>query len=279
MAKTDALSIFLSDRSTEDTLIEKYAELVDMIQQGALSTRLKNANLSGDPDSGSVVCRRLMTSISRDYGTARTAGEGDGIANNGVTINIDTDKEIVEEVQFKDVQMYGIDGLLSKRQANHAKAFIRDLDNAFFTEAVAAGSEHTFTATDIEDRIEEIIQAVETTQNDNVDGVDRDMLALTVKPSVYGELRNYIDTLPNPAGGGVIPSYFHDVLVFPNLRQTKDVICMAQGSVGQLVKVSPYKLDNIPLSDALAITLFYYYGTKGVMGDLIQYGDFSEVSA
>lgn len=273
MSKTDALSVLLSDKETKDKLTESYAELMDMIQQGALSIQLKNTNLSGDPQSGSVVCRRLMTSTSRTYGTARDAGTGDAVANNGVTINVDTNKEIVEEVEFKDIQLYGIDGFLTKRQLNHSKAFIRDLDNDFFTQAVAGGTEHNMTATDIEKQIEEIITAVETTQNDNVDGVDRDMLVVTVKPAVYGALRNKIDTLPNPAEGGVVPNYFHDVRIYPNLRQSKDVICMANGSVGQLVKVSPYKLDNVPLSDAMAITLFYYYGTKAVMEDLIKWSD------
>ena len=273
MAKTDALNIFQTDESTKDKLTESYAELMDMIQQEALSTQLKNTNLSGDPESGSIVCRRLKTSSSETYGTARTAGEGDQINDNGVTINVDTNKEIVEELELKDIELYGIDGILGKRQANHVKAFTRDIDSAFFTEAEAEGSEVTLGTSDIEDQLEELIQEVETTQNDNVDGVDRDMLVLTVKPSVYGALRNYVDTLPNPMGGGVDARFFHDVRVYPNLRQTKDAICMAVGSVGQLVKVSPYKLDNIPLSDAVAVTLFYYYGTKAVMPDLIQYAD------
>lgn len=279
MAKTDALSILQSDRDTADKLAESYAELMDMIQKAALSPQLKNTNISGDPQTGSIVARRLMTSTSKTYGTARDATEGDKVADNGVTINVDTDKEIVEEVELKDIELYGIDGLIGKRQANHQKAFIRDIDTAFFAEAVAEGTEYNFVSGDIEDKMEEIIQEVETTSNDNVDGVDRDMIVLSVKPRVYGLLRNYVDTLPNPLGGGVDARSFHDVRVYSNTRQTKDVVCMAMGSVGQLVKVSPYRLDNVPLSDAAAITLFYYYGTKAVMADLIQYADLNQLSA
>ena len=152
MAKEDALSIFLSNGETLDKLTESYAELVDMIQKGAISSQIKNTNLSGDPASGSVEVKRLMTSASQAYGTARTAGAGDKVKNNGVTINLDQDKEIVEEVEWKDIQFYGIDGIIAKRQANHQNAMIRELDRAFFAEAESAGSEETITSTTIEDQ-------------------------------------------------------------------------------------------------------------------------------
>lgn len=279
MAKQDALNIFLSNGSTEDKLIESYSELVDMIQKGAISSQIKNTNLSGDPESGSVEVRRLMTAASQAYGTARTAQAGDAVKNNGVTINLDQDKEIVEEVEWKDVQFYGIGDILAKRSRNHQLAMIRELDTAFFTEAVSAGTEETITSSTIEDQIEELIQSVETVSNDNVDGVDRDMLVLTVSPAVYGQLRNYIDSLPNPLDGGVDVKRFHDVRIFSNTRQTVDAICMAEGAIAQPVVAQPYEVDRIPLSNALAIELFYHYGTQAVMADLIKYATLSAISA
>ena len=279
MAKESTLSILQSDKSTLDALIESYAELVDMIQKGAISAQLKNTVLSGDPESGSVEVRRLMTSASRDYGTARAATSGNAVANNGVTINLDQDKEIVEEVEWKDVQFYGIPAILAGRRRNHQLAMIRELDSAFFTEAESAGSEETITATDIEDQLEELIQSVETVENDNVDGVDRSLLAVTVTPEIYGQIRNYVDTLPNPREGGVDAGFFHDVRIFSNTRQTEDAICMAYGSVAQPVVAKPYELERIPLSNAIAIELFFHYGTQAVMPDLIKYANFSEVSA
>lgn len=279
MAKQDALSIFLSDKSTEDALIESYAELVDMIQKNAISAQLKNTVLSGDPESGSVEVRRLMTSASQAYGTARTAGEGNLVANNGVTINLDQDKEIIEEVEWKDVQFYGIPAILQSRRRNHQLAMIRELDRAFFTQAEFAGSEATLTADTIVGKMEELIQSIETVSNDNVDGVDRAMIAVTVTPDIFGELRNYVDTLPNPNEGGVDASYFHDVRIFSNHRQTEDAICMVIGAVAQPVVAKPYELDRIPLSNSIAIELFYHYGTKAVMPDLIKYASFSAVSA
>jgi len=279
MAKQSALSIFESDKSTLDALIESYAELVDMIQKGAISAQLKNTILSGDPESGSVEVRRLMTSASQAYGTARTAGEGNLVANNGVTINLDQDKEIIEEVEWKDIQFYGIPAILAGRRRNHQLAMIRELDTAFFAEAESAGSEATVTGATIVAKMEELIQSIETVSNDNVNGVDRNMIAVTVTPAIYGELRNYIDTLPNPREGGVDAAFFHDVRVFSNSRQTEDAICMVYGSVAQPVVAKPYELDRIPLSNSIAIELFYHYGTKAVMADLIKYASFSEVSA
>lgn len=279
MAKESTLSIFGSDKETLDALTESYAEVVDMIQKSAISSQLKNTVLSGDPASGSVEVRRLMTSASQAYGTARTASAGDQVSNNGVTINLDQDKEIVEEVEWKDVQFYGIPSILESRKRNHQMAMVRELDNAFFTEAESAGSEETISATDIEDQLEELIQSVETVENDNVDGVDRDMLAITVKPSIYGQIRNYVDTLPNPQNGGVDAGFFHDVRIFSNTRQTEDAICMAYGSIAQPVVAQPYEVERIPLSNAIAIELYYNYGTQAVMPDLIKYASFSEVSA
>ena len=273
MAKEDALSILLADGTTADKLKESYAELVDMIQKSAISAQIKNTNLSGNPESGSVEARRLMTAESQTYGTARTNGAGDKVKNNGVTINLDQDKEIVEEVEWKDIQFYGIDGIIAKRQANHQNAMIRELDRAFFTEAESAGSEETITSTTIEDQLEELIQSVETVSNDNVDGVDREMLVLTVTPAVYGEIRNYLDKVTNLNGQDY--NVFHGVRVFSNVRQTEDAICMAVGAIAQPVVAQPYVVEPIPLSNAVAIELFYHYGTKAVMPDLIKYASLS----
>lgn len=276
MAKEDALSILLADGSTADKLKESYSELVDMVQKGAISTQIKNTNLSGNPEAGSVEVRRLMTAESQAYGTARTAGKGDKVKNNGVVVNLDQDKEIIEEVEWKDIQFYGIDGIIAKRQVNHLNAMVRELDRAFFTEAESAGSAETISSTAIEDVIEELIQSVETVENDNVDGVDREMLVLTLKPHIYGKLLNRLDVVTNPNGQSY--NAFHGVRVFSNTRQTKDAICMAIGAIAQPVVSQPYVVEPIPLSNAVAIELFYHYGTKAVMPDLIKYADMSTFS-
>lgn len=279
MAHTSTLGITVSDGETLDALMEKYAEVIDMVQKGAISQQIKNINLSGDPEAGSVVVRRMATSIARTLGTARTGRAGDKLSNNGVTINLNVDKEIVEEIARKDIDMYGIPDILAKRVVNHELAMIRDLDTAFFTEAEAKGTDVDVSGeSTIEAKLEALIQAVETVENDNVDGVDREMLVVTLKPSVYGDLRNYLDTVTNPNGQSY--EVFHDVRVFSNVRQTEDAICMAMGSIAQPVHATPYAESDIPLSNDKAVMLFYSYGTQAVMSDLIAYADFSdEVSA
>jgi hypothetical protein len=282
MAKTSTIGININDDTTNDTLIEKYAEVVDMVQKSAISQQLKNTNLSGDPTSGSVIVRRMKTSVSQTLGTARTNGAGDVLNNNPVTVNINVDKEIVEEVAQKDIDLFGIADLLGKRMANHQLAMIRELDTAFFTEAVSGGTDKSSELTELDstvEKLEALIQTVETVSNSNVDGVDRSMIAVALKPAIYGALRNEIDLLPNPLAGGVDVKYFHDVRVFSNSRQSKDAIAMAVGSIAQPVKSQPYTAEKINLSNDYAVELFYSFGTKAVMPDLIMYADFDEVSA
>lgn len=48
-----------------------------------------------------------------------------------------------------------------------------------------------------------------------------------------------------------------------------DVIVMVDGAIAQPVKSTPYSAEKIPLSEAYGIELFYHYGTKSVMPDLI----------
>ncbi len=279
MAREDTLSILKSDLKTKEKLIETYKEVVDMIQKGALSMQFKNTNLSGDPEAGSVEVSRLLTSSSKAYGTARAAGTGDAVADNKVTINLDQDKEIVEELEYKDVKFYGIPNIMDKRKRNHWMAMTRELDTAFFAVAESEGASHSVTGSTIVDKLESLILSIETVTNNNVNGVDRDLIYVTVTPQVYAELRNKIDTLPNPNEGGVDARYFHDVRIFSNSRQTQDAICMAYGAIGQPVVSEPYEIDRIPLSNAFSVELYYHYGTKAVMSDLIKYADFSTVSA
>lgn len=269
MARQDALSIYISDE-TKDKLAETYGEVIEAIQKGAISEQIKNKNYSGDPTTGSVEIDRFKNATVNDLGTARTNNKGDKLKNTGkVTINVDTDKEIVEEIAKKDIKLYGLDGVAQKRKGNHSKRAIAYLDTEFFAKAEDEGTElKNVTETDIEEILEALIQSVETTQNDWVDGVDRDMLVLTVKPRVYGKIRNYIDKVDGTDG---TMDYFHDVRLFSNHRQSKDAICMIDGAVGQLVTTDEYDAEKIPLSNDIALEFFFSKGTKAVMPDLIKY--------
>lgn len=269
MARQDALSIYVSD-TVKDKLAETYGEVIEAVQKGAISEQIKNKNYSGDPTTGTVEIDRFKNATVNDLGTARTNAKGDKLKNTGkVVISVDTDKEIVEEIAKKDIKLYGLDGMAEKRKANHTKRMIAYLDNQFFAEAESEGTALTNVAeTSIENILEALIQSVETTQNDWVDGVERDMLVLTVKPSVYGKIRNYIDKVDGTDG---TTDYFHNVKLYSNHRQTKDAICMIDGAVAQLVTTDEYDAEKIPLSNDIALELFFSKGTKAVMPDLIKF--------
>ncbi|MBR3353379.1 hypothetical protein IKG49_02185 [Candidatus Saccharibacteria bacterium] len=278
MARTDALSIN-TDTTTRDKLSEIQGFVIETVQKGAVSEKMKNNEYSGDATSGSIEIDRFKNATVDDYGTARAAGAGATIFNTGkVTINVDEDKEIVEEIAKKDVKLYGIPSIMDKRKKNHAMRMIADLDTRFFAEMVSAGTEITglTSATPLADNLEKIIQSIETTQNDWVDGVDRELIEISVKPSIYGKLLNYIDTIPNPISG-VDETIFHQVKIYSNHRQTKDVICAIHGAVGQPVTVDEYEPEKIPLSNDYDCSLFYSRGTKAVMPDLIRYANIAEI--
>lgn len=269
MARQDALNIYV-DGSTKDKLAETYGEVIEAVQKEAISEQIKNKNYSGDPQSGSVEIDRFKNATVNDYGTARGNGKGDNLVNNGkVTVTVDTDKEIVEELERKDVKLFGLAGMAEKRKKNHIKRMVSYLDTQFFAKAEAEGTAVSgITDTNIEDILETLIQSVETTQNDWVDGVDRDMLVLIVKPNVYGKIRNYIDKIDGSDG---TMDYFHNVRLYSNIRQTKDAICMIDGAVAQLVTTDEYEAEKIPLSNAIGLELFFSKGTKSIMPDLIKY--------
>ena len=274
MARTNALNIFAGKnegQAVKDQLAETYGEVIEAVQKAAISEQIKNKNYSGDPATGSTEIDRFKNATVNDYGTARTAGNGDALDNTGkVTVNVNVDKEIVEELENKDVELYGIAGMAEKRKVNHEKRMIAYLDREFFNAAETEGSAVTATATAVADKLEELIQSVETTVNDWVDGVDRDMLVLTVTPAVYGQLLNYIDSVPNSLTG-LTENMFHNVRIFSNHRQTKSMICMIDGAIAQPVVADEYDAERIPLSNAIALELFFSKGTKAVMPDLIKY--------
>lgn len=277
MARTDTLSIY-TDSNTRDKLAEIQGFVIDTIQKNAVSEKMKNNEYSGDPAAGSVEIDRFKNAQVDNYGTARAAGAGAKILNTGkATINIDDDKEIVEEIAKKDVKLYGIASIMDKRKKNQALRMIADLDTRFFVQMVTDGTEITglTTATPLVENLEKIIQSIETTQNDWVDGVDRELIEISVKLAIYGKLLNYIDSVPNSISG-LKENAFRGVKIYSNHRQTKDIICAIHGAVGQPVTIDEYEPEKIQLSNNYDCSLFYSRGTKAVMSDLIRYADIAE---
>ena len=118
MPRITALNILTQDEGKE-YLSELYGRVIENVQKALISAGLKNGDLSGDPSSGSVEAKRFVNATSQEYGTARTNGKGSAVKAKPVNVVIDTDREIVEEIEEKDTRLYGVDGLLDRRAGNH----------------------------------------------------------------------------------------------------------------------------------------------------------------
>lgn len=273
MSRIDSLSILL-DPSGKDKLSEKYGPVIENLQKSTISGILKNRDLSGDPTSGSVEAKRFVNASSKAYGTARAAGAADKIKAKPVPVSINTDRELLEEVEEKDTRLYGTDNLIDRRISGHSKSMERDLERAFFSCAETSGTAYTLTATAINEQVEELIQKIETTKNDYVDGVDRDMISVILDTATYGKMRNFLDTSANNSNvdtAGRDFGLFHGVKVYSSVYLPSGVtmVAMADGAIAQPVMTTLSDPVKIQLSNAYSFGLFYSYGTEAVMPDLI----------
>ena len=258
MARIQSLAI-LASTTGNDYLAEKYGAVIQNIQKNTISGRIKNNNLSGDPTTGTVEAKRFSNTTSKAYGTARSGSAGVKITAKPVVVAIDTDKELIREVENKDVRLYGVDGLVERQTASDEASIKRELERAFFAEAVTAGTAVSLTETGIADKLEELIQKLEVVKNDYVDGVPRDVMHLALAPSVYGKARIYFDKVQD--GGAHGESTY--------LPSGTDAVLQVEGSVAQPVLFTPQPAAKIPFSNAYAFGMFFSYGTKAVTEDLI----------
>lgn len=269
MARISSLNVLLTD-SGKDFLAEQYGKVIANIQKNPISSQLKNTDLSGSPTSGTVEAKRFVNATSQAYGTARSGGKANAVKAKPIVISIDQDEEILEEVEQKDVSLYGVDNFVERRAAECERKMTNKLEHAFFDTAAKAGTQVTPVGTTPEAIAEELIQSVETVSNDFVDGVERNMIALVCNPAFYGQLRTYLDATTHNTEGEAINTY-HGVRIFSSTYLPKDVkaITMAYGSVAQPVLPTIAPAEKIQLSNAYSFGMFYDYGTKAVTEDLI----------
>lgn len=284
MARIKALSILTQDGEGKEYLAELYGKVIEGVMKALASVGMKNMDLSGDPASGSVEAKRFVNATAQEYGTARAAGAGNKVKAKPVTVSIKDDKEIVEEIEEKDTRLYGVDGLLDRRSANHVIRMASNLDKDFFAEAYANAVEVEIAAnTAIEDELEAVIQECENTENDFVDGVPRAMMNLVLNTAYYGKVRNNLDkqTRSNVDTGEEEFYTWHGVECksSTHLPTGCRYILMVDGAVAQPVMASQYTAEKIPMSEAYAVSLFYHYGTEAVTPDLIFTGVDATVEA
>lgn len=269
MARISSLNVLLTDTG-KDFLSEQYGKVIANIQKNPISSQLKNTDLSGSPTSGTVEAKRFVNATSQAYGTARSGGKANAVKAKPIVISIDQDEEILEEVEQKDVSLYGVDNFVERRAAECERKMTNKLEHAFFDTAATAGTQVTPVGTTPEAIAEELIQSVETVSNDFVDGVERNMIALVCSPAFYGQLRTYLDATTHNTEGEAINTY-HGVRIFSSTYLPNGVkaIAMAYGSVAQPVLPTIAPAEKIQLSNAYSFGMFYNYGTKAVTEDLI----------
>ena len=288
MAETtsiQSLNVLLDGSDSGKMLLkEAYDGVIANVQKNTVSSRIKNTDLSGDPDSGTVEAKRFANASSQDYGTARTAGKGNAVKGKTVTIAIDQNKEFIEEIEEKDIRLLGVDGLIAKRSANHANRMAAELDQKFFEVGKTEGTQFKPAAavTDIQAIVEAAILQMEKLKNNYIDGLDRSMLSITFDPDTYSAMRMYLDTVVNTNVDTTTEEFnmYHGVKCFSSNRLPAGVKfeIMMDESIAQPVKAVPYTAERIPLSEAVAVEMFYYYGTKAVTPDTIFWFDGTHAS-
>lgn len=274
MARIESLNM-LTTEDGKAYLAELYGSTIEGVMKSLVSAGMKNTELSGNPVAGTVEAKRFANATPQEYGTARKNGKGNAVKAATVTVAIDKDKEIVEELEEKDVSLYGVEGVLDKRAKNHVLRMASALDSEFFQVAADAAVEVEvdLASAPIEDILETVIQECENTQNEFVDGVPREFMHLTLNTSYYGKIRNHLDKQTRSNVDTAAEEFYswHGVECKSCVHLPTGVpfILQVAGAVAQPVMSDQYKAEKIPLSEAYGVELFYHYGTKAVTPDLI----------
>lgn len=278
--RIDSLNVLLDGSESGKMLLkEAYDGVIANVQKGTVSSKIKNTDLSGDPSAGTVEAKRFVNASSQPYGTARTAAKGTAVKGKTVTVPINVDREFVEEIAEKDIRLLGVDGLVAKRSANHAQRMVAELDTAFFAEGKNSGTQFkpAKAVTDIKDIVESAILQLEKLKNNYIDGLDRSMLSITFDPDTYSAMRMYLDTVVNTNVDTTSEDFvmYHGVKCYNSNRLPSGVKfeIMMDESIAQPITSKPYSAERIPLSEDVAVEMFFYYGTKAVTPDTIFWYD------
>lgn len=272
-SRLGSLSIELLGSEAKDKLAEEYGKVIDNISTETVAGKYSNKDLSGDPTSGSVEAKRFANVQARPYGTARSGGAGQKIKAQNVVVPINDDVEYIEEVEEKDLQMYGVKGLIERRTANHGMVMEIDNDTKFFQAMADEGTEFTSTETAMNKIVSKAISTMRKTKNNFVNGVPLQLIKIAFSEDAYNEMRDYLDTTAKSNIDTSIGEIgkFHGVEVFStvNLPDGYDFIVFVDGAVAQPKHPVIYNPAQIGLSKAIGFGLFVDMGTKCVTPDLV----------
>lgn len=272
-SRLGALSIELLGSEAKDKLAEEYGKVIENITTETVAGKYSNKDLSGDPTSGSVEAKRFANVKGQKYGTARKGGAGQKIKAQNVVVPIDDDVEYIEEVEEKDLKMYGVGGLIEKRTANHGLSASIYNDVKFFQAMADEGTEFSCTETAINKIVSKAITTMRKTKNDFVNGVPLQMIKVAFSEDAYGEIRDWLDTTAKSNIDTSIGEVgrFHGVDVFStvNMPDGYDFMVFIDGAVAQPKHPVIYNPAQIEFSKAIGFGLFIDMGTKCVTPDLV----------
>ncbi|MDE7280342.1 MAG: hypothetical protein K2N36_01190, partial [Ruminiclostridium sp.] len=255
-------------------LSEVYGVVIENVKKDTLSKVLKSEAYTGNPAAGSVEFKRFVNSSDNEYGTARRTGKGNEITAPPITVNLDTHREIVEEIAKFDLKTFGVANIMARRASNHIDTMSNVLDRKFFKVAADAATAITPKSTEPIEQLEEMIVALETVKNEYVQGVKRNMINAVVTPEFFSDIRKKLDTLPSSNVDTAAEDFgtYHGVKVFSgiNLPDGVTALTMIHGAVGQPAVIDQYgEPEKIPMSNDYSVSLFYDFGTKALTPDLI----------
>lgn len=298
MAMTDALSIYLENGTTKAYLKNVLAGIFENYQKEALSARLKSKNANLNRPAGSYEFKRFANSTVKDYGTARAAGKGDKIIAPPIVVNLDKNKEIVEEVNFFDADGSftdeGFKAMVERRKTNFELSVTDFLDMDFFSAAKTGGTAATSLGVTDLDASKSFKRQIETlvgkfektgkngTENKYVRGIDRRYMALVLDSSLYGlvkdelnDCRNFSQMISDEKFTGI-----NGVACFSsvNLPDGADYVLMTMDSIAQPVLPSGFEFEKIPLSIEYAMEMFFRYGSKVLAPELVLHGKLAEAA-
>lgn len=270
---TPSLALYAENGTDKIDLAVEYAGILENISANTISGAWKNKSLSGTPVKGGVIYATRMVNASSDaYGTARAAGKAKNLRARQVPVFINIDRENYEEVEQKDVLLSGVEGLINNRLRSQESALIRENERLFFETACLGGDKFTFTASAEQEKLGEIVRDIETTHNEFVDGVERDLIKVALDPATYEAVHTYLDPMKDPSGKEFYA--YHGVEVKPSVYLPDGVThcAMVEESVALPIVVTDVQdVTKVQNSAAYSFGMAYSEGAAAVMPDLIRF--------
>lgn len=273
MAREYALDI-LSTSEGRELLSLKIGGVIKNLQKSMLWYKYRNTNIIGDPNAGTVEFKRLSNQVSLEYIPGNgNASNAMPIVANPIQLNMHIHRSLISRVEGSDVLYYGVEGLIDRQMENNQRTMNRDFERNFWGAGLSYTSRTEYDAdADIVDVIDEAINAIESTRNQWVDGVERDELGLILTPALYTSLQKHIDKLPGI--GGKQYDKFHGVEVDTSiyLPNSAKFCVIHKGAIGQLFRVFPDDAGKFPATNTYHFGLIYDLGAVAVEPELIKFG-------